>query len=85
MEDEIIKENRITVNYFLALSIEIFKGRSLVKGSNPIIDLIIIKKCEFYQQIEYISRSDSIKNNCQITVNTPEKGAGRSSLCAKDF
>jgi len=75
----------MTVNCFLALSIEICKGRGLVKGSNPIIDLIIIKKCEFYQQIEYISRSDSIKNNCQITVNTPEKGAGRSSLCAKDF
>jgi len=37
----------MTVNYFLALSIEICKRRSLVKGSNPIIDLIIIKKCEF--------------------------------------
>jgi len=47
LEDEMIKENRIAVNYFLALSIEIFKGRSLVKGSNPIIDLIIIKKCAF--------------------------------------
>jgi len=47
LEDKIIKENRMTVNYFLALSIEICKGRSLVKGNNPIIDLIIIKKCEF--------------------------------------
>ena len=45
--DKIIKENCMTVNCFLALSIEIRKGRGLVKGSNPIIDLIIIKKCEF--------------------------------------
>jgi hypothetical protein len=30
LEDEIIKENCMTVNYFLALSIEICKGRSMV-------------------------------------------------------
>jgi len=47
----------------------------LFKEATPIRDLIVIKNLKFLSANRIYKWPDSIKNKCQITVNTPQKGA----------